>query len=74
MSPTSTVTLRMIYFTTWEVMFTPGDSDVYMTINQLSGPLIFCLELSPVRLVSTAMIHVSRHLSAYFTAHNIMAF
>ena len=37
MSPTSTVTLRMIYFTTWEVMFTPGDSDVYMTINQLSG-------------------------------------
>ena len=32
-SQTSTVTLRMIYFTTWEVLFTPGDSDVYMTIN-----------------------------------------
>ena len=42
-SPTSTVTLRMIYFTTGEIMFTPADSNVYMTIIQLSGPLISLL-------------------------------
>ena len=45
MSPTTTVLntpISMIYFTTGEVMFTPGDSDVYMTILQVqpSGSLI----------------------------------
>ena len=43
MSHTSKVTLIMIYFTTWEVMFTPGDSDVYMTINQLKPRLHYAI-------------------------------
>ena len=40
MSPTSTVTIRMIYFTTGEGMFTPDDSNVHMSRIQLSGSLI----------------------------------